>query len=87
MAWRLEYDPAAEKELGKLDRAIQKKIKTYLAEVCELIDPAARGHGLTGSWAGLHRYRVGQLRIIVSIERGIVTVTVIKIDRRDSAYN
>lgn len=87
MAWQLEYDPAAEKELGKLDRAIQKKIKAYLAEVCELADPAVRGHGLTGPWAGLHRYRVGQLRIIVSIDRGIVTVTVIKIDRRDSAYD
>ena len=55
--------------------------------MCELADPAARGHGLTGPWAGLHRYRVGQLRIIVSIECGIVTVTVIKIDRRDSAYD
>lgn len=87
MAWQLAYDAAAEKELGKLDRAIQKKVKAYLAEVCELADPAARGHGLTGPWAGLHRYRVGQLRIIVSIERGIVTVTVIKIDRRDSAYD
>lgn len=87
MAWQLEYDPAAAKELGKLDRAIQKKIKAYLAEVCELEDPTVRGHGLTGPWAGLHRYRVGQLRIIVSIDRGIVTVTIIKIDRRDSAYD
>ena len=32
MAWRLEYDPAAYKELGKLDRAVQKKIKAYLDE-------------------------------------------------------
>jgi mRNA interferase RelE/StbE len=87
MAWRLEYDPAANKELGKLDRAIQKKIKAYLDDVCELVDPTARGHGLTGPWAGLHRYRVGQLRIIVSIDHGIVTVTVIKIDRRDSIYD
>lgn len=54
MAWQLAYDAAAEKELGKLDRAIQKKVKAYLAEVCELADPAARGHGLTGPWAGLH---------------------------------
>ena len=87
MVWQLEYDPAAEKELGKLDRAIQKKIKAYLAEVCQLTDPTVRGHGLTGPWVGLHRYRIGQLRIIVSIDRGIVTVTVIKIDRRDSAYD
>jgi len=86
MAWRLEFDPAAEKELAKLDRAIQKKIKGYLADVCVLDNPADRGHGLTGPWAGFHRYRVGQLRIIVSIEHGVLTILVIKIDRRDSAY-
>ncbi|MGB4118480.1 MAG: type II toxin-antitoxin system RelE/ParE family toxin [Polaromonas sp.] len=87
MAWRLAYDPAADKELGKLDKPIQKKIKAYLDEVCGLTDPTVRGHGLSGPWAGLHRYRLGQLRIIVSIDRGIVTVTVIKIDRRDSIYD
>lgn len=86
MAWRLEYDPAAEKELSKLDRAVQRSIKKYLAEVCELEDPAERGHPLSGPLAGQHRYRIGQLRIIVHIQRLIVTVTVIKLDRRDSAY-
>ncbi|MDO8280085.1 MAG: type II toxin-antitoxin system RelE/ParE family toxin [Burkholderiaceae bacterium] len=86
MPWRLEYDSAAAKELAKLDRGVQKKIKAYLAQVCGLADPTARGHGLTGPWAGFHRYRVGQLRIIVSIEHGVLTILVIKIDRRDSAY-
>ncbi len=86
MSWSIKYDPSAEKELSKLDKAVQRSIKKYLAEVCQLKDPAARGHGLTGPWAGFHRYRVGQIRLVVEIERGIVTVTVIKIDRRDSVY-
>lgn len=86
MRWSLHYDPCAFKELAKLDKGIQRKIKDYLADVCQLDDPAARGHGLTGPWAGFHRYRLGQIRIIVSIERTVVTVTVIKIDRRDAVY-
>jgi len=61
-----------------------RKIKDYLEEVCQLDDPAVRGHGLTGPWAGFHRYRLGQIRIIVSIERAVVTI--IKIDRRDAVY-
>jgi len=86
MSWALLYDPAADKELFKLDKAVQRHVKKYLSEVCQLTDPADRGHPLTGPWAGFHRYRVGQIRIIVSIERQIVTVAVIKIDRRDSVY-
>ena len=86
MAWLLTYDPAAEKELAKLDKSVQRSVKKYLAEVCQLKDPATRGHGLTGPLAGNHRYRIGQLRIMVRIERGIVTVLVLKIDRRDSVY-
>ena len=49
-------------------------------------DPATRGHSLTGPWTGFHRYRLGQICIIVSIERAEVTVSVIKINRRDSVY-
>lgn len=86
MAWVLIYDPAAQKELSKLDKAIQRSVKKHLDEVCSLKDPADRGHPLTGPWAGFHRYRVGQIRIIAEIERNIITVTVIKIDRRDSIY-
>lgn len=52
-------------------------------------DPKAervRGHPLSNILAGQHTYRIGQLRIIVRIQRLIVTVTVLKLERRDSAY-
>ena len=26
MAWKLQFDPAAEKELGKLDKAVQRTV-------------------------------------------------------------
>ena len=86
MAWKLQFDPAAEKELGKLDKAVQRTVKKFLAEVCDLHDPASRGHTLSHKLAGQHTYRIGQLRIIVRIVREVVTVLVLKIDRRDSAY-
>jgi len=86
MSWVLRYEQTAEKELSKLDKGIQRSIKEYLSEVCQLEDPAFRGHPLTGPWAGYHRYRVGQIRMIVDIDRSVITVTVIKIDRRDSVY-
>jgi len=86
MTWGLEFTQTAEKQLSKLDRRVARDIKEYLGEVCQLDDPAARGHALSNSLAGLHRYRLGQIRIIVEIRRNIVQVLVIKIERRDSAY-
>ena len=86
MAWKLQFDPAAEKELGKLDKAVQRTVKKFLAEVCDLNDPASRGHTLSHKLAGQHTYRIGQLRIVVRIVREVVTVLVLKIDRRDSVY-
>ena len=86
MSWRLQFAPAAERELRRLDRSVQRSVAKYLLDVCELSDPASRGHALTGQWAGFHRYRVGQLRLIVRIEHALITVTVIKIGRRDEVY-
>lgn len=86
MVWRLDYVPEAARDLSKLDREIQRKVKKHLAQICELEDPAVRGHGLSGPLAGLHRYRIGPLRIIVRIQRGVLTVLVLKIDSRDSVY-
>lgn len=86
MAWAIEYEPQAEKELSKLDKGVQRAVKKFLDEVSALQDPASRGHGMTGPMAGLHRYRIGQLRILVKIKRNIVTVLVLTIDKRDSIY-
>ena len=86
MTWLLKYSETAEKQLSKLDRGVARDVKKFMAEVCDLKDPAVRGHPLSGPLAGLHTYRIGQIRIIVQIERNIVRVSVVKIDRRDSAY-
>ncbi len=52
MAWKLRYTETAAKQLSKLDKGIQNSIRKYVAECCKLDDPAVRGHGLTGPWAG-----------------------------------
>ena len=86
MTWKLEFDPAAAKELSRLDKAQQRTVIKYLDECCSLEDPADRGHALTGQWAGFHRYRIGQLRIIVKIIRGQMVIMTLRIGRRDSIY-
>lgn len=50
MAWRIEFDPSAEKELGKLDREAAQRILKFLFErVAKLDDPRGIGEALKGS--------------------------------------
>ena len=86
MSWTVRYSETAKKQFSKLDQSVQRSVEKYLQECCELKDPAARGHSLTGPFAGYHRYRIGQLRLIVQFERGILSIAVAVIDIRDTIY-
>lgn len=86
MPWTLRVTDTAEKQLSKLDKSVARNVLGYLSECCNLGDPAERGHGLTGPWAGFHRYRVGQLRVIVEIQRGELILLVVTVEKRDAIY-
>lgn len=45
-----------------------------------------QGKPLTGNFAGLWRYRVGDYRIVCSIEDNEVLVLVVDVDHRSSVY-
>jgi len=66
MAWKIEFDPAAERELGKLDPQIARRILKFLFErVAPLDDPRSIGEALKGSRLGeFWKYRLGDYRII-----------------------
>ena len=61
MAWQIEFDRSAERELGKLDPQIAKRILIFLNErVARLEDPRSIGEALKGSRLGeFWKYRVG----------------------------
>lgn len=88
MAWRVELDPAAEKELDKLDPQNARRILTFLhGRVAVLDDPRSVGEALKGSKLGeFWKYRVGDYRIISSIEDGAVRILVVKIGNRREVY-
>ena len=84
MAWRIELDRAAVKELDALDPPVAKRILKFLNDrVAPLDDPRSIGEALTGARLGsLWKYRVGDYRIICSIEDGAVQILVVKIGNR-----
>lgn len=88
MAWRIEFDRAAERELGKLDPQVAKRILLFLQErVSNLEDPRSIGEALKGSRLGdFWKYRVCDYRIISAIEDGALRILVVKIGNRREVY-
>ena len=72
--WRLETTPAFERDFGNLDTMVQKRIAAYLVDVSGLPDPRLRGKALTGIRRGHWRYRVGDYRIIVTLDDGALVI-------------
>ena len=88
MAWKVELDPAAERELGKIDQQTARRILTFLhSRVAQLEDPRSIGSALKGSRLGAFwKYRVGDYRIIASIEDGALRILVMRIGNRKEVY-
>ncbi len=88
MTWKIEFDPAAEKELAKLDAQHIKRILKFLhGRVAPLENPRQIGEALKGSKLGeFWKYRVGDYRIISRIEDGELLILVIKIGHRKEVY-
>lgn len=87
MAWKVELDLAAEKELAKLDRQVAIRILKFLNErLAKSDDPRLLGESLKGKFEEYWKYRVGDYRIICNILDNTLTVVVLKIGNRREVY-
>ncbi len=88
MAWTLEYSPEVRHDLKRLDSQVKVRIGKFLAErVANLDDPRSIGEALKGESLGeLWKYRVGDWRIIASIEDTRLVVLVVKIGHSRDVY-
>jgi mRNA interferase RelE/StbE len=67
LAWTIEYDAAARKDLSRLDKQVSRRIAEFMRERVD--NPHSLGRALQGSGLGqLWRYRVGDYRIICDIQ-------------------
>jgi mRNA interferase RelE/StbE len=87
LAWTIELLDGAKRSLAKLDHQTARRIRNYLARhVAPLDDPRSVGHALTGPRRGYWRYRVGDYRIICSIEHERIVIVVVEIGHRSDIY-
>ena len=87
MAWTVEFDDAATKELRKLDKQAQREILRYFRErIATDEDPRRFGKPLSRDLAGLWRYRLRNYRMICHIEDDKLTVLVVRVGHRKDVY-
>ncbi len=87
MTWAYRIDARAVKELGKLDRQVQKDILAYCdTRIAGTEDPRRFGKALTGPFRGLWRYRVGDYRLICHIKDRELIVLVLSAGHRRDIY-
>lgn len=88
MAWRIEYDESAKKDLAKLDKPTARRILSFLRErVLKQESPRDIGEALKGLKFGeLWKYRVGDYRIVAQIRDQEFIVLVVRIGHRRNVY-
>ena len=88
MAWQIEFDESARKELAKLDRQVARRLIDFLKNrVLNLRDPRSVGQALRGSTLGeFWKYSVGDFRIIASIQDDRMIVLVLRVGNRSDIY-
>lgn len=85
MAYRVLWHEHALNDLKELDRQtagkIVSRVKGYLSQ-----DPEKLGKPLKGVLKGLYRYRIGDYRIMYSIDRGDNQISILSVGRRKDIY-
>ena len=88
LAYEIEFDPDALKDLKKLDRPVQQRLVGFLRlRVATLENPREIGEPLSGAKLGNYwKYRVGDWRIICDIQDTRIVVRVLRIGNRRQTY-
>jgi mRNA interferase RelE/StbE len=86
VSYRVEFRPAAARELRKLDRSARERV----AKVVELLAanprPPAAKMLVSDDDPGLWRVRTGDYRVVYSIADDVLVVLVVAVRHRREAY-
>ena len=83
--WKIVYKRSVKKDLEKIPKRIKSLIKRTIEERLQ-VNPVRFGTPLKQNLKGLMKLRVGNYRIIYSVEKKTVVVFVIKTGHRKEVY-
>ncbi len=87
MAWKVELDPRAEREINKLGHQTSRRILAFLQERVSEDNPRVAGQPLRrNKHQRFWRYRVGNYRIVVTIDDHASQIIVLRVGHRRDIY-
>ncbi len=88
MTWRIEFTAGGRRSFRRLDRPVRVRIQDFLENrLARAPDPRAMGNPMRGArFRGLHRYRVGDYRIVAEIDGERVRIVVVRVGHRRDVY-
>ena len=85
MAWDIRITRTAEKQIGRLDQVTQKRILKFFIRLSQR-NPKQLGKALQGNKAEFWRYRVGDYRLICTIDDSLAQILVLEVGHRREVY-
>ncbi len=87
--WKIEISALAQRQLEKLDPPVARRIEKFLHERLSRLDnPRSIGEALQGSRLGeFWKYRVGDFRLIATIQDAQLLILVLRLGDRKDIYN
>ena len=88
MAWQIELDDVAKKQLAQLDKPVAKRIIEFLRlRLAQLENPRNLGAALQEAELGNYwKYRIGDYRVIAKINDDKLIILVLKMGNRKEVY-
>lgn len=86
MVWTISFDKKAKKEFASLSKSVQKQIDKFLLKLMKSANPRQFGEPLKGNMQSFWRYRVGDYRLICSVEDKVLTVIIFRVKHRKEVY-
>ena len=85
--YNVELSDRFKREFRKLDRYTQKIIRAWIDKnLVDCENPSAYGKGLTVNRSGQWRYRIGDYRLICSIEDERLIILALSVGHRSEIY-
>ncbi len=82
------YSDEALRQLKKFSPILSKRIVLKVKENASLLNPLSRAKALHGQLSGRYRYRVGDYRVVFTVDaKGVVTIlTILSVQHRKDVY-
>ncbi len=88
MMYQVETTERFDKEFKKLDRSTQRLVKGWIEKnLTSCQDPRAKGKGLTENRSGQWRYRIGDYRLLCSIQEDRLVILALSVGHRKHVYD